>query len=134
MYGTSTFSYFFFTSTLHYTTSCNVILIVVAPCVVVVVSVRLDALYDQLVPLTVCCCCCFSETRRLYDQLVPLTVCCSCCCFSEARRLYDQLVPLCPIMLALTASSPAHRGYLVDTDCRWNIISQSADDRHDTTS
>ena len=111
MYGTSTFSYFFFTSTLHYTTSCNVILIVVAPCVVVVVSVRLDALYDQLVPLTVCC-----------------------CCFSEARRLYDQLVPLCPIMLALTASSPAHRGYLVDTDCRWNIISQSADDRHDTTS
>ena len=36
----------------------------------------------------------------------------------EARELYDQLAPLCPIMLALTAASPAHRGYLVDTDCR----------------
>ena len=40
----------------------------------------------------------------------------------EARELYDQLGPLCPIMLALTAASPAHRGLLVDTDCRWDII------------
>jgi len=47
----------------------------------------------------------------------------------EARNLYDQLAPLCPIMLALTASSPAHRGYLVDTDCRWDIIAASVDDR-----
>ena len=37
----------------------------------------------------------------------------------EARELYDQLAPLCPIMLALTASSPAHRGILVDRDCRY---------------
>jgi len=50
-------------------------------------------------------------------------------CLSEARELYDQLSPLCPIMLALTASSPAHRGYLVDRDCRWDIISSSVDDR-----
>ncbi len=49
---------------------------------------------------------------------------------SEARELYDQLVPLCPIMLALTASSPALRGYLLATDCRWNIISQAIDDRN----
>ena len=47
----------------------------------------------------------------------------------EARDLYDQLAPLCPIMLALTAASPVHRGVLVDTDCRWNIISASVDDR-----
>jgi len=47
----------------------------------------------------------------------------------EARSLYDQLAPLCPIMLALTAASPAHRGYLVDRDCRWDIISASVDDR-----
>jgi len=47
----------------------------------------------------------------------------------EARSLYDQLAPLCPIMLALTASSPAHRGYLVDTDCRWDVIAGSVDDR-----
>jgi len=50
-------------------------------------------------------------------------------CMSEARELYDQLAPLCPIMLALTAASPAHRGYLVDTDCRWDIIAGSVDDR-----
>jgi len=55
-----------------------------------------------------------------------------CCCLQltfqacnikEARTLYDQLTPLCPIMLALTAASPIHRGYLADTDCRWNIVS-----------
>ena len=43
----------------------------------------------------------------------------------EARELYDQLAPLCPIMLALTAATPAHRGLLVDTDCRWDIIAGS---------
>merc|ERR1712110_968591 len=48
---------------------------------------------------------------------------------SEAVELYDQLAPLCPIMLALTAASPCHRGFLVDTDCRWDIISGSVDDR-----
>merc|ERR1719336_532870 len=48
---------------------------------------------------------------------------------STSRPLYDQLGPLCPIMLALTAASPVHRGLLVDTDCRWNIISASVDDR-----
>merc|ERR1711936_474800 len=47
----------------------------------------------------------------------------------EARDLYDQLAPLCPIMLALTAASPAHRGYLVDADCRWDVIAGSVDDR-----
>lgn len=32
-------------------------------------------------------------------------------------------------MLALTAASPVFRGYLVDTDCRWNVISAATDDR-----
>lgn len=61
-----------------------------------------------------------------------------CCCLQltfqacnidEARILYDQLTPLCPIMLALTAASPAYRGYLTESDCRWNVISASVDCR-----
>lgn len=61
-----------------------------------------------------------------------------CCCLqitfqacnvNEARILYDQLAVLCPILLAMTASSPIQRGYLTDRDCRWNIISGSVDDR-----
>lgn len=61
-----------------------------------------------------------------------------CCCLqltfqacniTEARTLYDQLTPLCPIMLALTAASPVYRGYLTESDCRWNVISASVDCR-----
>ncbi|XP_030747860.1 glutamate--cysteine ligase catalytic subunit [Sitophilus oryzae] len=61
-----------------------------------------------------------------------------CCCLQltfqacnidEARILYDQLTPLCPIMLAFSAASPIHRGFLTDIDCRWNIISGSVDCR-----
>ncbi|GBP31256.1 Glutamate--cysteine ligase catalytic subunit [Eumeta japonica] len=51
------------------------------------------------------------------------------CCITEARTLYDQLAPLCPIMLALSAASPAYRGFLTDVDCRWNVISASVDCR-----
>ncbi|KAF2136695.1 uncharacterized protein K452DRAFT_279650 [Aplosporella prunicola CBS 121167] len=47
----------------------------------------------------------------------------------EARILHDQLVPLGPIMLALTAATPIYKGFLVDTDARWNQISQVVDDR-----
>lgn len=47
----------------------------------------------------------------------------------EARLLYDQLTPLTPILLALSASSPIWRGYLSEIDCRWQVISQSLDDR-----
>ena len=36
------------------------------------------------------------------------------CDIAEAAILYDQLAPLCPILLALTASSPIHRGWLSD--------------------
>ncbi|KAG5456837.1 MAG: glutamate-cysteine ligase-domain-containing protein, partial [Olpidium bornovanus] len=61
-----------------------------------------------------------------------------CCCLQltfqacnveEARRLNDQLAVLAPIMLALTAGSPAWRGLLADVDCRWDVISMSVDDR-----
>ncbi|KAG8864529.1 hypothetical protein FRB96_005032 [Tulasnella sp. 330] len=61
-----------------------------------------------------------------------------CCCLQitfqassveEAQTVYDALVPVGPIMLALTAASPAYRGYLADVDCRWNVIAGSVDDR-----
>lgn len=47
----------------------------------------------------------------------------------EARKLYDQLSPLGPILLALTAATPIYKGFLVDTDVRWNQISRAVDDR-----
>ena len=47
----------------------------------------------------------------------------------EGRRLYDQLSPLGPIMLALTAATPIYKGFLADTDVRWNQIGASVDDR-----
>lgn len=61
-----------------------------------------------------------------------------CCCLQvtfqartlwEARCLYDQLAILTPIMMALGASTPFHRGMISDIDCRWTVISQSVDDR-----
>ncbi|RKF62632.1 Glutamate--cysteine ligase [Erysiphe neolycopersici] len=47
----------------------------------------------------------------------------------EGRLLYDQLSPLGPILLALTAATPIYKGFLADTDARWNQISASVDDR-----
>ncbi|CAF0982945.1 unnamed protein product [Rotaria sp. Silwood1] len=61
-----------------------------------------------------------------------------CCClqvtfqgesFKESIHLYDQLLPLCPIMVCLSAACPIWRGYLSDIDCRWNVLSEAADDR-----
>jgi len=48
---------------------------------------------------------------------------------TEGRTMYDQLSPLGPIMLALTAATPIYKGFLADTDVRWNQISRSVDDR-----
>lgn len=48
---------------------------------------------------------------------------------SETRYLYDQLAVMAPLMLALTAATPAVRGMLADSDVRWNIISAAMDDR-----
>ena len=47
----------------------------------------------------------------------------------EARKLYDHLLPMGPILLALTAATPMAKGYLADTDVRWNTIAASVDDR-----
>ncbi|KAF2502396.1 glutamate-cysteine ligase Gcs1 [Lophium mytilinum] len=47
----------------------------------------------------------------------------------EGRKMYDQLTPLGPILLALTAATPVYKGFLVDTDVRWNQISRAVDDR-----
>lgn len=61
-----------------------------------------------------------------------------CCCLQvtiqgrdihESRYLYDQLAVMAPLMLALTAATPAVRGMLADTDARWDIIAASCDDR-----
>jgi glutamate--cysteine ligase catalytic subunit len=47
----------------------------------------------------------------------------------EGRRMYDMLMPLAPILLALTAATPIYKGFLADTDVRWNQISAAVDDR-----
>ena len=47
----------------------------------------------------------------------------------EARKLYDRLIPLAPIMLALTAATPIYKGFLADTDARWNTLVGASDDR-----
>lgn len=48
---------------------------------------------------------------------------------TEGRKMYDQLSPLGPILLALTAATPVYKGFLADTDVRWNQISRAVDDR-----
>jgi len=53
------------------------------------------------------------------------------CNVPEARTLYDQQAVLAPIALALSASSPCAKGYLVETDTRWDNISKLCDDRTD---
>eukprot|EP00927_Polykrikos_kofoidii_P083150 TRINITY_DN8448_c1_g2_i1.p1 TRINITY_DN8448_c1_g2~~TRINITY_DN8448_c1_g2_i1.p1 ORF type:complete len:731 (+),score=125.48 TRINITY_DN8448_c1_g2_i1:40-2232(+) len=61
-----------------------------------------------------------------------------CCCMqvtfqasnvSESRHLYDHLSVLTPLMLALTASTPFLRGWLMDEDSRWDTVAHAVDDR-----
>lgn len=66
-------------------------------------------------------CCCLQVTLQAKDM-------------GESRYLYDQLGVMAPIMLALTAATPALRGMLADTDSRWNVISASTDDRTEAES
>ncbi|KAF1815241.1 GCS-domain-containing protein [Eremomyces bilateralis CBS 781.70] len=47
----------------------------------------------------------------------------------EGRKMYDQLLPIGPIMMALTAATPIYKGFLADTDVRWNQIGRAVDDR-----
>lgn len=48
---------------------------------------------------------------------------------SQARYLYDSFVSLTPVMLAISAAAPIFKGFLVDQDVRWNVISGAVDDR-----
>jgi glutamate--cysteine ligase catalytic subunit len=52
-----------------------------------------------------------------------------CCTERESRFLNDQLTVLSPIFLALSAATPFYKGRVVDTDSRWDVISQAVDDR-----
>ncbi|PFH51144.1 hypothetical protein AMATHDRAFT_80430 [Amanita thiersii Skay4041] len=61
-------------------------------------------------------CCCLPVTQQLHD-------------LKQARKIYDALLPLTPLMMALSASSPAWWGYLTDVDCCWGIVSECLDER-----
>lgn len=61
-----------------------------------------------------------------------------CCClqtttemgsFEEACCIYDELLAFAPVALALSASSPAFRGFLSGEDCRWRVLEGAVDDR-----
>lgn len=49
---------------------------------------------------------------------------------TEARWLHDQLIPLGPCLLAMTAATPIWKGFMVDTDCRWQRYGDLVDDRN----
>ena len=61
-----------------------------------------------------------------------------CCCLQstfgcrnleEATYLYDHFVVLGPLLLALTAATPCVKGTLTNFDTRWDLMSQTWDDR-----
>jgi len=61
-------------------------------------------------------CCCLQVTFQARDV-------------AESRHLYDQLAVIAPILLALTAATPIHKGKVADWDARWFIIEQAVDCR-----
>lgn len=61
-------------------------------------------------------CCCLQVTIQTRNEL-------------ESRYLTDQLSILAPLLHALSAATPIIKGRLLATDTRWDIISQSVDDR-----
>jgi glutamate--cysteine ligase catalytic subunit len=63
-------------------------------------------------------CCCLQVTMQANDD-------------RESRFVHDQLAVLAPLFLALSASTPIFKGTLAATDTRWDVISQSVDDRTD---
>lgn len=48
---------------------------------------------------------------------------------NEARYVYDLMANYTTVFLALSAAAPVFKGYLVDQDVRWNVISGAVDDR-----
>ena len=61
--------------------------------------------------------CCVQTTFQTEDE-------------GSARWLHDLLIPLGPVMLVISAATPMYKGYLVDTDARWNVMASSNDDRN----
>jgi len=62
-------------------------------------------------------------------------VSCLQCTFStqnlnHARYIYDQFHVISPLMLAVTAGTPFHKGKVANWDARWKIIEASVDDRN----
>ena len=51
------------------------------------------------------------------------------CSLNSTCFLYDQLIPFTPILLALSSSGPIYKGKLSGYDNRFDVISQSVDDR-----
>ena len=47
----------------------------------------------------------------------------------KARFLYDSLINFAPVMLAASGAAPVFKGWLVDQDVRWNVISGAVDCR-----
>lgn len=61
-------------------------------------------------------------------------VSCLQCTFStqnlnHARYIYDQFHIISPLMLAVTAGTPFHKGKVSNWDARWKIIEAACDDR-----
>lgn len=48
----------------------------------------------------------------------------------EACRLHDQFSIMGPMMMALSAATPGHEGFLADTDVRWEVVRAIMDDRN----
>eukprot|EP00871_Galdieria_phlegrea_P005225 jgi/Galph1/5703/GphlegSOOS_G4363.1 len=76
------------------------------------------------------------KTSDIYMDCMAFGMGCSCLQITlqaqdmeESRYLYDQLAVFAPIMLAMTAATPILKGYLVDSDSRWDVIASSVDDR-----
>ena len=78
----------------------------------------------------------FSHAKRIKMDAMGFGM--GCCClqtttelptFQDACYVYDELLAIAPIMLALTASSPAFRAMLSGEDCRWSVLEGAVDDR-----
>lgn len=61
--------------------------------------------------------------------MCSLQVTFECQNLDHGRYLHDALLPFTPILAAMSAASPIHKGRLADWDLRWKIIEQSTDSR-----
>lgn len=110
------------------------------PCLTESIIARRRSKIDIRVPL-------FFDTNTVDDEPIPGMICmdasgfgmgmCSLQvtfntpCLTLSRFLHDQLTPLTPILLALSACTPAFKGKLANIDVRWTVIAQGMDDRRE---